>query len=77
MIRHIGSSDSIVHDLTNRHGQLCEHRAGMILYVMHLCAAVFQCCVSSLFMPGFSQLATVRCSKPVIAKWKRNQYFTH
>lgn len=80
MTRHIRSSDSIIHGLTNRSGQLCEHRAPTILYMMHLCVQLsfnVVCQVYSMSMPGFSQLATVRGSEPVIVKWKRSQYLTH
>lgn len=57
MIRHIGSSDSIVHDLTMRSGELCEHRAPMILYMMHLCVQL-----------SFNLVCQVY-SCPVLANW--------
>lgn len=63
MTRHIGSSDSTLHGLTNRSGQLCEHRAPTILYKLHLYVQLsfnVVCQVYSMFMPDFSQLATVR-----------------
>lgn len=42
MTRHIGSLDSIIHDLTNRSGHLCEHSdSSMIQYMVHVCTNAF------------------------------------